>query len=277
MRDNGEIETDNESDCDSMPSLEDADDEEYAVQGELMVARRALSVQAKEDDKMQRDNIFHTRCHVQNKVCSVIIDGGSCTNVASTTMVEKLGMVTCKHPRPYKLQYLNDSGEVRVNKQVLVAFSIGKYEDEVLCDVVPMQAGHLLLGRPWQFDRKVQHDGFTNKYSFVHNQRTVTLVPLTPSQVYEDQIRLQKDSEQKKKSEKESEQKKKSEKESEQKKKLEKESEQKKESAKMQVTQNLKERERKTNFYARANEVNLLPPANGGRGLSTPGGCSSRR
>ena len=31
MRDNGEIETGNESDCDSMPSLEDADDEEYAV------------------------------------------------------------------------------------------------------------------------------------------------------------------------------------------------------------------------------------------------------
>ena len=155
MRDNGEIETDNKSDCDSMPSLEDADDEEYAVQGELMVARRALSVQAKEDDEMQRDNIFHTRCHVQNKVCSVIIDGGSCTNVASTTMVEKLGMATRKHPRPYKLQWLNDSGEVRVNKQVLVAFSIGKYEDEVLCDVVPMQAGHLLLGRPWQFDRKV--------------------------------------------------------------------------------------------------------------------------
>ena len=81
-----------------------------------MVARRALSVQAKEDDEMQRDNIFHTRCHVQNKVCSVIIDGGSYTNVASTTMVEKLGMPTSKHPRPYKLQWLNDSGEVRVNK-----------------------------------------------------------------------------------------------------------------------------------------------------------------
>ena len=71
----------------------------------------------------------------------MIIDGGSCTNVASTTMVEKLGMPTSKHPRPYKLQWLNDSGEVRVNKQVLVSCSIGKYEDEVLCDVVPMQAG----------------------------------------------------------------------------------------------------------------------------------------
>ena len=60
MRDNGEIETDNESDCDSMPSLEDADGEEYSVQGELLVARRALSVQDKEDDEVQQENIFHT-------------------------------------------------------------------------------------------------------------------------------------------------------------------------------------------------------------------------
>ena len=235
---------DHESGCDSMPSLEDADDEEYAVQGELMVARRGLSVQSKEDDKKKRDNIFHTRCHVQNKVCSVIIDGGSFTNVASTTMVEKIGMQISTHPRPYKLHWFNDNGEVRVNKQVLISFSIGKYKDEVLCDVVPMQAGHL-LGRPWQFDRKVKHDGFTNKYSFMHNQRTVTLVPLTPSQVYEDQVRLQKESEQKKRSEKESEQKK----------ECEKESEQKKESDKKQVTEKLRENERKTNFYARASEV----------------------
>jgi hypothetical protein len=64
-----------------------------------------------------------------------------------------------------------------------------------------MQAGHLLLGRPWQFDRQVKHDGFTNKYSFVLNQRSITLVPLTSQQVYEDQMRLQKESEQKKESE----------------------------------------------------------------------------
>ena len=31
IRDNGEIETKNEYDCDSMPSLEDVDDEEYAA------------------------------------------------------------------------------------------------------------------------------------------------------------------------------------------------------------------------------------------------------
>ena len=76
--------------------------------------------------------------------------------------------------------------------QVLVSFSIGKYKDEVLCDVVPMHAGHILLGRLWQFDRKVTHDGFKNRHSFVKDN-TITLVPLTPRQVYEDQIKLKRD------------------------------------------------------------------------------------
>ena len=76
-----------------------------------------------DETDQQRENIFHTRCSVNNKVCSMIIDGGSCTNVASNTLVEKLGLPLLKHPRPYKLRWLNDCGEVKVNKQVLV-FSI---------------------------------------------------------------------------------------------------------------------------------------------------------
>ena len=119
IRENGEIESEDEADLDDMPPLEDApigDEEFEADHGEMLglVARRALSLQAiEEEEEVQRENIFHTRCHVKDKVCSVIIDGGSCTNVASTSMVEKLGLTTLKHPRPCKLQRLNDSGEVK--------------------------------------------------------------------------------------------------------------------------------------------------------------------
>ena len=120
----------------------------------------------------------------------MIIDGGSCTNVASTILVEKLNLPILKHSRPYKLQWLNDCGEVKVDRQVLVTFSIEKYLDEVLCDVVPMHAGHILLGRPWQYDRRVTHDGFKNIYSFVKGGKTIKLASLTPSQVYEDQLKL---------------------------------------------------------------------------------------
>ena len=98
---------------------------------------------------------------------------------------------TQKHPQPYKLQWLNDAGEVKVVKQVSVKFKIGTYHDEILCDVVPMHACHILLGRPWQFDKKVTHDGEKNLYSFVHEGRPVTLSPLSPQQVLEDQRKLQ--------------------------------------------------------------------------------------
>ena len=66
-----------------------------------------------------------------------------------------------------------------MNKQVLMTFRIGKYKDKVLCNVVLMLAEHLLLGQSWQFDGRVEHDGFTNKYSFVFNQRNITIVLLT--------------------------------------------------------------------------------------------------
>ncbi|KAI5672357.1 hypothetical protein M9H77_12721 [Catharanthus roseus] len=57
---------------------------------------------------------------------------------------------------------------------------IGAYKDEILCDMVPMQSCHLLLGRPWQFDRKSLHNGENNTYSFVKDGRTFTMNPLTP-------------------------------------------------------------------------------------------------
>ena len=74
---------------------------------------------------------------------------------------------------------------------MLVTFQIVKYEDEVLCDMVPMEVTHILLGRPWQFDRRATHDGYTNKYTVPYKGKLVALVPLTPSQVLEDQRFLQ--------------------------------------------------------------------------------------
>ena len=45
-------------------------------------------------------------------------------------------------------------------------FKIGDYHDKILCDVAEMDACHLLLGRPWQYDKEVVHHGKENKYSF---------------------------------------------------------------------------------------------------------------
>jgi hypothetical protein len=51
LRDNGEIiSTSEESDCDGMPPFKDASDLEYVVDDKVLMIRRSLSVQTKEDD-----------------------------------------------------------------------------------------------------------------------------------------------------------------------------------------------------------------------------------
>ena len=85
---------------------------------------------------------------MKHATCSLIIDSGSCMNVANTCLVLKLDLSTSPHPRPYKLHWLNDNDELFVDNQVVVDLEIGKYHDRILCDVVPMEATHVVLNRP---------------------------------------------------------------------------------------------------------------------------------
>ncbi|GAV87742.1 hypothetical protein CFOL_v3_31168, partial [Cephalotus follicularis] len=117
-------------------------------------------------DDDQRENIFQSRCIIKERVCSLIIDGGSCTNVVAITLVDKLKLPTTAHPSPYKLQWLINGNQIKVTQLMLLSFLIGKrYKDEVLCDVISMDACHTLFERPWQFDRSAKHDGRKNTYT----------------------------------------------------------------------------------------------------------------
>ncbi|KAJ4717044.1 Retrovirus-related Pol polyprotein from transposon 17.6 [Melia azedarach] len=92
---------------DEMPPLEDCSDIEIKepVHSDLLITRKTLSIQPKDDvDVEQREHIFHTRCHVKDRVSTMIINSGSCINVASTLLVDKLNLNTKKHPKLYKLQ-----------------------------------------------------------------------------------------------------------------------------------------------------------------------------
>jgi hypothetical protein len=85
---------------------------------------------------------------------------------------------TNRYPKPYKLSWLNKESEVKVDRRCLVSFSVGKkYFDNVWCDVVSMDACHILLGRPWQYDRSVLYDGRKNTYSFSIKGKKIVLAP----------------------------------------------------------------------------------------------------
>ncbi|XP_027169481.1 uncharacterized protein LOC113769214 [Coffea eugenioides] len=197
----GKVVSENKEEYKDMPPLVEEEETKAVVQPPLeesialgLVARCALAAHVKKEE-IQRKNIFYTRCHVNGRVCSLVINPGSCTNVASSLMVETLGLPTREHLRPYRLQWLNNCGDIRASQKVLVSFKVGAYEDEVLCDVVLMQASHILLGRPWQFDRSTSHNGCTNMYTFLHKGRKIILAPLMPKQVYEDQMKIQQECE----------------------------------------------------------------------------------
>jgi len=116
----------------------------------------------------------------------IIINGGSCHNLASEELCSKLQLVKMKHPHPYKVQWLSGSGTIQVEHRVQVSFKIRACEDTLECDVVPMFVCHLLLGRPWKLDRGVIHNGRTNLYSFEMKGKGHVLRPMSPGQVIAD-------------------------------------------------------------------------------------------
>jgi hypothetical protein len=119
---------------------------------------------------------------VQEQSIRIIIDSGSCNNLASSMLVEKLSHPTRKHSNPNYIQWLNDGGKIKVSQLVCVPFSIGAYSDYVDCDVVPMEACSLLLGRPWQYDTDCLHHGRLNHYSLLFKGQKIIIHPMTPEQ-----------------------------------------------------------------------------------------------
>ena len=139
-------------------------DEEIEVdlqpaQGESLMKQKVTTTMTNgEEEDWRRCSIFHTRVVCEGKVCDFVIDGGNMENIISKEAVEKLKLPTTKHPCPYKVGWLKKGHETPVTSQCLVKFTIGdNLKDEALCDVVPMDVGHILVGRPWLYDHDMDH------------------------------------------------------------------------------------------------------------------------
>ncbi|CDY22698.1 BnaC08g43320D [Brassica napus] len=146
--------------------------------GHLLLLHRSCLAPRQQDDKWLRTSIFRSTCTIQDRICSFIIDSGSCRNVISEDAVKKLGITAKPHPAPYSLGWLSEGVNLRITQRALVSFSVGPiYKDRLYFDVAPMDISHLILGRPWEYDRRVTHEGVTNTYSSTWNAQQIVLLP----------------------------------------------------------------------------------------------------
>ncbi|GKD31912.1 transposon ty3-I gag-pol polyprotein [Tanacetum coccineum] len=105
----------------------------------------------------QRHNLFRILYVVHQKIFYVKIDNGSTKNIVSRDIVQRLKLPTEKHPNPYRIRWIKSVGEINVTDRCKVPFTIREYKDEVVCDIVDMDACHILLGSPWEFDVNATH------------------------------------------------------------------------------------------------------------------------
>ena len=60
-----------------------------------LIIRRSLHTASKEKESNQRENIFQTKCRIGDKVCDLIIDGGSESNCVCLDLVTDLRLSPC--------------------------------------------------------------------------------------------------------------------------------------------------------------------------------------
>jgi hypothetical protein len=147
VRDDGEYSSTSDFDEDTLSLLaayhagNDDHPEEHIGTGdtdhyESLIVQRVLSTQMERVEQNQRHTLFQTKCVIKKWSCRMIIDGGSCNNLASSDMVDKLALTTEPHPRPYHIQWLNNSGKAKVTKLVRINFSIAHIVMLYLCKLV---------------------------------------------------------------------------------------------------------------------------------------------
>jgi hypothetical protein len=153
-----------------------------------MMRKILLKPEKEAENPVQRNSLFRTACKTKDRVCKVIVDSGRTYNLVSTEMVEKMELEIVAHPSPYKVSWLQKGHQVIVTKQFLVEFKIRGYIDDILRDVIPMDVCHLLLGRPWKFDRNFIHDGIKDTYTLDKNGRIHMLLPIKENKVKEEAI-----------------------------------------------------------------------------------------
>jgi hypothetical protein len=98
-------------------------------------------------------------------------------------VIERLKLKIIPHMNLYWVLWLKRGKQVTMIEQCLLNFQIGKISEHVLCDIVEMDAYHVLLGRSWLFDRKIFHDGRRNTYEVLKDGQRYKLEKMVETEL----------------------------------------------------------------------------------------------
>lgn len=76
-------------------------------------------------------------------------------------------------PCPYSLGWKDNGSSSQITHICTMSFAFGqKFIDKVTCDVTTMDCCGLLIGKPYQYDRKTHYDAFNNTYTLQQDNKT---------------------------------------------------------------------------------------------------------
>ena len=90
--------------------------------------------------------MFHIITKIGGKSCKIIVDGGSCINAVSFTVIENFSLKAIPHPHSYRVTWINSSA-LEVKQRCLVPIDFGLYKDKIWCDDMTMDVGSRY---PWR-------------------------------------------------------------------------------------------------------------------------------
>lgn len=108
----------------------------------------------KKIEDWKRDNIFQARVMCNNQLSSLVIDGESFINGVFVEACKKLRLKMNPQPSPYKVAWANNTN-LQIREKCLVTYSLREFTDKVLCDILSLKVCHILLVKPWLYDKKV--------------------------------------------------------------------------------------------------------------------------
>ena len=78
--------------------------------------------------------------------------------MVSSNIISRLGLKLTPYPYPYKVSWV-DTSSIAIKERCVVPLQFLTYKAEIWCDIIPMDVGHIILGRPWLYDLDVTLHG----------------------------------------------------------------------------------------------------------------------